>query len=329
TSIYDAAVSKEEVKSVPLPDTPGSIVVDIVDQHTTTAATAANDDLWNGLLSGQSPCDHNTKPWGYGTSLRSAFSLGPGWHPFIYGATAATATTAPIVIVYKIRGLFRDTQPQQQHHHHHQHSLQQDGGTHYSNSTLPPLPISMNAGTNVNHPLCQQQQGSHPQQQQLHLGLYQPPQHPFDLSFHNLQTYHHEAEMAVVPSIPTSVAAAATTETSTTIAMDEDKECGATTRVYEENMACSDEGPSSWYGGNRDISYFQPSSPQSRFDEISAHHHHAVGMTANGGQNEMLNLASSMLDPAAMAPAVATAVVVHSSMENMGTSPPGSGKDKI
>lgn len=65
-----------------------------------------------------------------------------------------------------------------------------------------------------------------------------------------------------------------TTNGSNTTGMEDDKERDATSTssLYEDDMGGGVE-PVSWYGGNRDISYFQPSSPQSRFDELTANHH--------------------------------------------------------
>lgn len=45
----------------------------------------------------------------------------------------------------------------------------------------------------------------------------------------------------------------------------------ASSNLYEDEMGEEVE-PASWYSGDRDISYFQQASPQSRFDEMSAHH---------------------------------------------------------
>ncbi|GJJ79044.1 nascent polypeptide-associated complex subunit alpha [Entomortierella parvispora] len=173
----------------------------------------------------------------------------------------------------------------------HSSQYHQDGGAHYANSTLPPLPGTMNT-TSV-HPLSQQHQ-----RQSLHLGLYQAPHHPLELSFPNLQSYYGEEMTAASSTASTTTTASVSSTNGTTVTgMEDDKEAATTGGLYEDSMG-EDVEPVSWYGGNRDISYFQPSSPQSRFDELTANHHSmslaAVVVAASAAHESM---ASALLDP--------------------------------
>ena len=105
--------------------------------------------------------------------------------------------------------------------------------------------------------------------------------------------------MTAVSSAAAATAIIATSSGATVAGMEDDKERETTSAsgLYEDDMGEGVE-PVSWYGGNRDISYFQPSSPQSRFDELTATHHSmslaAVVAAASAAHESM---ASALLDP--------------------------------